>query len=208
MGVTSNYSFPVPVATDLVKDGWDAINDLGVAVDTAMNTALGTKKAGMVLLNTTSFSGVASQAAPTNTFTSTYRNYKIILSNMTCSVNNTSYRMRLRIAGVDTTTTTYTRFGTESGTSSLSNNYASSTNWYFGNLSSTATVPSFAIIDLFNPQVATRTQISSQSLGPENNSGYSIIGFQSDTGSQFDSFNIFADSGNISGTMQIFGYNA
>ena len=39
---------------------------------------------GMTLINTTSFSGVASQALPANTFTSTYRNYKIILSNVSC----------------------------------------------------------------------------------------------------------------------------
>jgi hypothetical protein len=41
MAVTPNYNFPIPVATDYVKDGWDAIADLGNAVDTAMFTQLG-----------------------------------------------------------------------------------------------------------------------------------------------------------------------
>ncbi len=34
---TTNYSFPTPADTDLVKNGADAIRDLGDAVDTAMN---------------------------------------------------------------------------------------------------------------------------------------------------------------------------
>lgn len=33
---TQYYSLPVPVATDYVKDGWDAIADLGTAVDSAL----------------------------------------------------------------------------------------------------------------------------------------------------------------------------
>ncbi len=50
---TTNYGFDIPQSTDLVKDGATAIATLGQDIDTAMNTALGTKKAGMVLLNTT-----------------------------------------------------------------------------------------------------------------------------------------------------------
>ena len=33
MAVTPNYSWPIPVATDLVKDGYQAIADLGDAID-------------------------------------------------------------------------------------------------------------------------------------------------------------------------------
>ena len=75
---TPNYGWAVPTSTDLVKDGATAIETLGDAIDASMNTALGTKKAGMVLLNTTSFSGVASQSF-NNVFTTTYDAYKIIL---------------------------------------------------------------------------------------------------------------------------------
>jgi len=56
MATTTNYSWTTPDDTALVKDGASAIRALGTAIDTSMNTALGTKKAGMVLLNTTSFS--------------------------------------------------------------------------------------------------------------------------------------------------------
>ena len=76
---TTNYGFDIPQSTDLVKDGATAIATLGQDIDTAMNTALGTKKAGMVLLNTTSFSGVASQSL-TSVFSSTYNAYRIVLT--------------------------------------------------------------------------------------------------------------------------------
>ena len=74
---TTNYGFDIPQSTDLVKDGATAIATLGQDIDTAMNTALGTKKAGMVLLNTTSFSGVASQSF-NSVFSATYDYYRII----------------------------------------------------------------------------------------------------------------------------------
>jgi hypothetical protein len=35
MGTTSNYSWPIPEDTDLVKDGAEAIRDLGNAIDTS-----------------------------------------------------------------------------------------------------------------------------------------------------------------------------
>ena len=40
MAVTPNYSWPVPVNTDLVKDGAVAIKDLGDAVDATLGTGL------------------------------------------------------------------------------------------------------------------------------------------------------------------------
>jgi hypothetical protein len=50
MAVTPNYSWPVPVATDLVKDGYAAIADLGDAIDA---TVFGLPSSGMTLISTT-----------------------------------------------------------------------------------------------------------------------------------------------------------
>jgi hypothetical protein len=33
---TVNNNWPTPVQTDLVKDGWEAIKDLGDAIDTTL----------------------------------------------------------------------------------------------------------------------------------------------------------------------------
>jgi hypothetical protein len=93
---TPNYGWAVPTSTDLVKDGATAIETLGDAIDASMNTALGTKKAGMVLLNTTSFSAVASQSV-NDVFNATYENYKLLF-NIGGTGNLT---FRFRISGTD-----------------------------------------------------------------------------------------------------------
>jgi hypothetical protein len=102
---TTNYSFPTPADTDLVKNGADAIRDLGDAVDTAMNTALGTKKSGLVLLNTTSFSGVSSQSV-SDVFSSTYETYLINVNGVGVA-NAAVVDLRLRVSGTDATGTDY-----------------------------------------------------------------------------------------------------
>jgi len=38
MGTTTNFGWPTPVSTDYVTDGWDAIKDLGDAIDTSLAT--------------------------------------------------------------------------------------------------------------------------------------------------------------------------
>jgi len=38
MGTTTNYGWPTPVSTDYVTDGWDAIKDLGDAIDSSLAT--------------------------------------------------------------------------------------------------------------------------------------------------------------------------
>jgi len=41
MAVTPNYSWPVPVDTDYVKDGAEAIKDLGDAIDATVFSQAG-----------------------------------------------------------------------------------------------------------------------------------------------------------------------
>jgi 4-hydroxy-3-methylbut-2-enyl diphosphate reductase IspH len=85
---TVNNNWPTPVQTDLVKDGWEAIKDLGDAIDTTLGVYA---DPGLVLLNTTSFSAVASQSV-NDVFSATYDNYKIIVTNTICSPTN--FRLR------------------------------------------------------------------------------------------------------------------
>jgi len=73
-----------------------------------MNTALGTKKAGMVLLNTISFSGVTSQSV-NDVFSATYKNYMIVISNLTCVTDVNDLRLRLRVSGADNSSNNYER---------------------------------------------------------------------------------------------------
>ena len=68
----------------------------------SLNTA--DDKPGLVLLNTTSFSAVASQSV-NNVFTSTYDNYLIVLECNAASGNYVNFR--LRVGGVDASGSNY-----------------------------------------------------------------------------------------------------
>jgi hypothetical protein len=73
MAVTPNYSWPVPVATDYVKDGWEAISDLGNAIDT---TVAGLGSSGLTLISAQTMT--TNTLNFTNVFNSTYSHYLLV----------------------------------------------------------------------------------------------------------------------------------
>jgi hypothetical protein len=202
---TPNYGWAVPTSTDLVKDGATAIETLGDAIDASMNTALGTKKAGMVLLNTTSFSGVTSSSFPTGTFSSTYDNYRIIIKPLASGATNTNIRLRMRASGSDYTTGTYAQAFVFGGISSaVSRSFAASqTLWNMGDVVGDK-LP--MIFDLIDPFVATRTFAMGSDFSNQyfDQQSY-ILAIGADN--SFDSLSVIASANTISGTMSVYGYN-
>jgi hypothetical protein len=207
MATTSNYGWTTPDDSSLVKDGASAIRTLGSSIDTSLNTALGTKKAGMVLLNTTSFSGVASQAFPNSTFSSTYDNYRII--GFFTASTNVQLLWKLRIAGVDTSTT-YTRMNI-GGTSGGATAYIANANQTAGHMNYLSANPRCGLsVDLINPFLASPTFMTGTGSGMnsafDSDTGYAIN--QSQLGNtSFDSINFLTNTGTISGTISVYGYN-
>ena len=76
MGTTTNNGWTYPESTDLVKDGATAIQTLADDIDTTLGVYA---DPGLVLLNTTSFSGVTSVSSAAATFSSTYTNYYLTI---------------------------------------------------------------------------------------------------------------------------------
>ena len=149
---TPNYGWTVPTSTDLVKDGATAIETLGDAIDASMNTALGTKKAGMVLLNTTSFSAVASQSI-NSVFSSTYENYRIVYTTSGFSASD-ALTLRLRASGTDLSSANYSYCGTKnaSNTATISAlNASGQTSMALGSTNSGAGDRCGITIDIFKP---------------------------------------------------------
>ena len=204
---TPNYGWTVPTSTDLVKDGATAIETLGDAIDASMNTALGTKKAGMVLLNTTSFSGVASQSLTAGTFTSAYKNYKIIISNVTNSSNNQKLRLRYRASGTDTTGNDYFRYGAITSSASFVGAFEQDTFFEIGSLSSTASNACFVDLELSNIYEATNTSVNFSGFRMGSPTSIIAIGVIFNS-TQYDSLTISPASGNMTGTISVYGYNA
>jgi hypothetical protein len=202
---TTNYGFDIPQSTDLVKDGATAIATLGQDIDTAMNTALGTKKAGMVLLNTTSFSAVASFSLPANTFSSTYDNYEIVMSGKASA--GASIGVRMRAAGSDNSTaSSYVVQSLISNGATVAAARDTNNIWTYAADFDTTLINGL-VMDLFDPFLTTPT-------------GFVLVGFRSNSGAytfnncgthnqntSYDSMTFIASAGTITGKVSVFGVN-
>jgi len=206
MATTSNYGWTTPDDSSLVKDGASAIRTLGSAIDTSLNTALGTKKAGLVLLNTTSFSGVASQSV-NNVFTTTYDNYYIVcdISNFTGS--DVALRFRLRASGSDYATGNH-YIGNAAGTFPSSFAFSSTTSdtsGYIGYGGASTSNTFFAT--LASPQLARNKQMVVSTFRQFASFGTNIVTSTFPTSSLYDGFSLIPTAGNISGSVSTYGFN-
>jgi len=203
---TPNYGWAVPTSTDLVKDGATAIETLGDAIDASMNTALGTKKAGMVLLNTTSFSGVASVSV-NDVFSATYDNYVVYIKSTPTGGSGLN-SIRLRVGGADNSSNDYRLWYADPNSSSTSFSGAT------GNPTSVFRVgvgrsgnADNTILNVMSPFVATQTQIIA------NNTNYdgTVLGALTTWGTMsvttsYTGFT-FTTPANAVGTIRIYGVN-
>ena len=208
---TVYYSFPTPADTDLVKNGADAIRDLGDAVDTAMNTALGTKKSGLVLLNTTSFSAVASQAV-SSVFTSTYNTFRIIISLTGTSTDNIVY-LKLRDGVTDSSLSQYSWMRTSTSTAGTVGGAgagSANTGWNLFETDGGNSAAYYTIyMDVSNPNVAVAKTFAGNGTFISNTGtilGFNVGGHYNTT-NVLDGINIIASAGNITGSVNVYGYN-
>ena len=209
---TPNYGWSVPTSTDLVTNGATAIETLGDAIDASMNTALGTKKAGMVLLNTTSFSGAVSSVSVSNIFSATYENYRLVINNGTAvSGDNVEFRFKLRVGGVSSSTGYY-GVGANCGTGSIQTfNQANTASFQVAAYDDTSPTLNAVIIDLFQPFTATATKIFSTSIGTDSLAtqvrSFNLQGYHNVTTS-YDSVEFLVNTGTFTGgTLRVYGYN-
>jgi hypothetical protein len=210
-------STPVPSAVSTTELGYvDGVTsaiqtqvDSKLATATASSTYQTKAAAGLVLLNTTSFSGVSSVSLAADTFTSTYDIYKVVLNVPNPSSTPSPTVFRLRASGTDNSSNNYYWRGSE---------YASSITTYSGYNSGGAT-SSFRLvfgtanqilnssIELFNPKLSNNTSYISTSpyyTGSETKS--EIITGAMSVNTSYDSMTfIFPVS--FTGTVNVYGYN-
>ena len=201
---TPNYGWTVPTSTDLVKDGATAIETLGDSIDASMFTALGTKKSGLVLLNTTSFSAVSTQ--PINdVFSSTYDHYRIVCDFIGSTA--VAQYMRLRVSGADNTSTNYNRQYLLASNTLVSGGRSTINAWAMTN--ATSTTRGAWVMDVFNPFLTQVTGAFSQQLALYNGASnfINLEGHAFNTATSFTGFSIYPDTGTITGTVSVYGYN-
>jgi hypothetical protein len=205
---TTNNNWPTPVATDLVKDGWEAIKDLGDAIDTTLGV-YAPSTPGLTLINTTSFSGVASQAV-NDVFSATYDNYRFILDITDLTSDATVY-MKMRASGTDNSTNYYSMLNgiRSDGTSFVATENAVTTGLILTTGDSgTDNIYGFTG-DLLKPFLAINTKIagishSSTTTGVPaslNGAGVHFVA------TSYTGINLIATAGNMTGSIRIYGYN-
>lgn len=168
--------------------------------------------AGLTLISTTTFSGVATQSF-NSVFSSTYANYLITYNIVAAdSAAARGIYLRYRASGTDTTTTYAGNMGgwNIEGTGQSYNEVVASTTFtQLGWSSSTVEINRlFGQATIYNPNVASQyTALIGQAISEKAGAykgGYQTYSMQTAT-TQFDGFTLYASAGNIGGTVRIYG---
>jgi len=160
---------------------------------------------GLTYITGTSFSAVSSISLPNNTFTSTYTNYLISLSIISCSANN-DFGVRGRTSGTDLTTNVYDYAvdGSKTNSAAYAFGGASADRMYHGAMS-TAT-PLRYTMNVFSPQTTDNTYIRVSGIGTESNIAATVASMGiARTANQFDSFTFLPSTGTVTGFYRVYG---
>jgi hypothetical protein len=167
-----------------------------------------TTSQGLTLINTTSFSGVASQSFNT-VFNATYENYKLVITNLIGSTSAQNLTFRLRKSGTDNSSNIYWRQYTRGAGPTAELNRVQSTSFSLLNIVDTGT--NMTVLDIALPFVATsKTSMTGITMGnPTNdliiwNNAYS---HDLAASADFDGFTLITASGTMSGSVSVYGYN-
>ena len=163
---------------------------------------------GLVLLNTTTFSA-QSTVSINNAFSSTYDNYKVLvnLNSVSTTLNG---QLRLRVSGTDDTSGFHYSSGisTIPTTTTISNwNYQGTTTFIpFRANSSNGNGLGVSEINLFNPAKSIITIVTYNSLTNFGDTQFNIGGGQHFVNTAYDGFSLIASAGNMTGTIEVYGY--
>jgi hypothetical protein len=165
----------------------------------------GSAAPGLVLLNTTSFSAVSSFSLPTDTFTSTYDIYRLIV-NFVPSAND-EIKLRMRLAGTDASGANYDTQWVQGGGASLATARSTgqtSAGITFGGTSSRNLI----CLEICAPKIATPTVFRAVN---QVNDGSDIFwrdyGARHQVATAYDSLTILTGSGTFTGKYSVYGYN-
>ena len=164
------------------------------------NASAGAASSGLNLIKTYNFSSVAAISLDDNTFTSTYKNYKIILETSGLTI----LKMRLRASGADNTTSNYTKnVIVINGATLTGERSGPGTTW---DLTAVAALADpMVTMELFSPQASAKTK-GNYSSGAGTSETTTMGTFNFGLTTSFDSATYFPDTGTFSGTLSVYGY--
>ena len=183
-----------------------------MAIKTASGSDLrNSLSSGLVLLNTTTFSGVSSQSV-NDVFSATYDNYRIVFElDETSGTGGTGINMRLRVGGSDNTSANYFnhRFFGQSTNVTGAGNTTADTSWLsvseYDNVGMSTT-----LFDIFSPfRTATTSLVSTGQFRYTSFYQHSFVKTgQTTVTTSYTGFTILPTAGTLtSGRITVYGYN-
>ena len=147
-----------------------------------------------------SFTGVSSVSL-NGVFTSTYENYLIVLR----ALGSTEYtgRIRLRAAGTDNTTTNGYVMQAVRGISAAASAFTVTSNLWDGVFYGDATA-AVAKYEIYRPNVAATTFFTGNFFGRTDY--VATVGGYHTEATSYDGITFIASTGNITGTIRVYGY--
>lgn len=201
---TPNYGWDVPTSTDYVKDGATAIETLGDDIDATLWTALGGAYPGLRLVKKQTIGSGVSTVAVTSAFSSTYDNYRIIISG---GVASTFIGINFTLGA---TATGYYRGGsyqTYASASSTAVNTSNGTSWPSVAVASTNSIE--LNMDLFNPNTAKVTTARWNYVATTTTGEFAQAGGFLNNTTQYTDFTLTPSGGTLTGgTIYVYGYGA
>ena len=164
---------------------------------------------GFNLITTTSFSAVSSFSLPTDTFTSTYLNYQILI-NVDSSAASELFTMRVRASGTDNSSSNYAwvQYGQNENTGAINIDSGGSLTTSFRLPALSGTYNAQMQIYLMSPKdTSYNTGFTAQGFyydGTTNFQGTNASGVLSVT-TAYDSATFFVGSGTMTGVASVYG---
>ena len=160
-------------------------------------------------INTTTFSAVASQAV-NSVFTSTYKNYKLLITLSGASADGIFY-LRMRAAGTDSSVNYFYGVPAINANGTAANQTgAGQAQFLLSDLDSASNASRYAFaIDVYNPQAAVDTSFGKVFNAVEQASAVygGAGGGLHNVLTSYDGFSIIASAGNITGKVTTYGYS-
>ena len=178
-----------------------------MAIKTASGSGLtNSLSSGLVLINTTSFSGVTSVSLPANTFTTTYSHYKITFN---CTGSTGSFLSgRMRTGLTDATTGYKTQEIFLNGSTSTPTRVTSGVTSFYDLYYLNTTVDGIAFCEIHYPADTKRTGCINNNLEPLSGTVEVVIrNHVLNDSTSYDSMTFFPNSGTMSGSISVYGYN-
>lgn len=164
---------------------------------------------GLVKIAKTTFSGVTT-ASFNDVFTSTYNNYKLMVQLDSTSGNNQPVEFRLRVSGTDSSANynSATSYNSGTDTASAYRNLSGTDSFRLPEIDDNYSNAWYSSIDIYSPQQTRNTGFISSSYNTSlaGNACYEMTTGVHDTATSYTGFSLVSATGNLAGTVWIYGY--